>query len=134
MKLDIGYEFKDEKLLVRALTHASAVGGRGNHNETLEFFGDSVMDLYAASKLMALLPEARENTLAQRRSQLTCDEAMTALARKAGLETALIIGRSVQAPSPRMLADAMEAVLGAAFIDGGFAAIKAIDERLGLVR
>lgn len=134
MKIDIGYEFKDQRLLVRALTHSSAVGGRGEHNEVIEFFGDSVMDLYTASRLMALMPDARENTLAQRRSQLTCDEAMTALARKAGLERALIVGRSIQQISPRMLADAMEAVLGAAFLDGGFPALKAIDDRLGLVR
>jgi ribonuclease-3 len=133
MTIDIGYEFKDARLLTRALTHSSAVGGHGEHNETLEFFGDSIMDAYTASRLMALMPEARENVLAQRRSQVTCDAAMTALALKAGINQALIVGRSISQPSPRMLADAMEAVLGAAFIDGGFAALKAIDSHLGMV-
>lgn len=132
--IDIGYEFKDRRLLVRALTHVSAVRGRGGHNETIEFLGDSVVDLYTASRLMVLMPDAREGTLAQRRSELTSDARMAELGRKAGLDRVLIVGNSVKQVSARMVADAMEAVIGAAFLDGGFPAVRAIDERLGLVR
>lgn len=131
MKIDIGYEFKDVRLLVRALTHRSA---SREHNEEIEWFGDSVMDLYVASRLMALMPGARESTLSKRRSEVTCDRAMTELARRAGLDKALVVGNSVKEVSPRLLADAMEAVIGAAFLDGGFTAVKAIDEHLGLVK
>lgn len=131
MKIDIGYEFKDTRLLVRALTHRSA-----DHcnNETLEFFGDSVLDLYAASRLMALMPDARENTLASKREQFTCEKALHTAALRAGLKDAMILGKSLPEPSPRLLASAMEAVIAAAYIDGGFPAVRAIDEKIGLVR
>lgn len=134
MTINIGYEFKDASLLTRALTHVSAVGGKGAHNETLEFFGDSVLDLYIASRLMALMPDTRENVLADRRSRLTCEDSLYQVAQRARLSDGLIAGQSIREPSPRMLADAMEAVIGAAFLDGGFPAIRAIDEALGLVR
>lgn len=133
MTIDIGYEFKDNALLVRALTHSSAVGCRGAHNETLEFLGDSILDMYVASRLIALMPDARENILAGRRAWLVRTDAMTEAALRAGLDRALIFGRSVSAPSPRMLADAFEALVAAAFLDGGFAAVKAITDRVGLV-
>lgn len=132
--IDIGYEFKDVSLLTRALTHVSAVGGKGAHNETLEFFGDSTLDLYIASRLMALMPDARENQLADKRARLTCEDALFKAAQRARLGDGLVMGRSLKEPSPRMLADAMEAVIGAAFLDGGFPAVRAIDEHIGLVR
>ncbi len=130
--IDIGYKFKDITLLRRALTHSSAVGGRGQHSELLELLGDSVLDLYTCAKLLAVMDDARDGAISMRRAQLICEPALAAVAKRAGIDRALIVGKNV-VPTTRMLADAFEAVCGAAYLDGGLQAVKTIDNHVGIV-
>ncbi len=122
----IGHRFKDPDLLERALTHASVRGGKTDRgdNERLEFIGDRVLGLAIAEVLNGQHPEATEGELARRYNRLVRGEACAKVSRSIGLGEHLILSESEADSGGRekttILADAVEAVLGAVFLDGGF--------------
>ena len=126
----LGYTFRDEALLRRALTHPSA--GKED-NQRLEFLGDAVLQFIMSEKLYAAHPEDREGALTHRRALLVCEAAQSPIAREAGIGEALRMDRGEELTGgrekPSVLCDAMEAVLAAVYLDGGMEAAKAVVER-----
>jgi len=122
----LGYRFESRELLERALTHASVRSGRGGRsdNERLEFVGDRVLALAVVEMLCEFFPEASEGDLARRFNLLVRGEACAAVARELHLGAHLIMGDGEAESGGRgkdtILADAMEAVLGAIFLEAGF--------------
>ena len=127
----IGYRFKDTDLLVRALTHRSHSAG---HNERLEFLGDSVVNCAVALALYRKFPALTEGELSRLRASLVSQPSLAGIAKSHDFGTYLRLGegevRSGGARRPSMLADAVEAVVGAALLDGGFDAATTIVETL----
>ncbi len=128
------YTFVDEGLLTEALTHASWSNEHGGpNNERLEFLGDAVLQLCVTSLLVARFPHAGEGELSRLRQQFVRTEALAGVGRGLGLGPALRFGRgeaaSGGADRPRNLAGATEAILGAAFADGGLEVARAIVHR-----
>ncbi len=119
----LGYEFSAPQLLQRALTHRSYSQA---HNERLEFLGDSVLNCVIAAHLYDAYPDLPEGALSRLRSNLVNQQTLFRLAQQLDLGPCLRLGegerRSAGAQRPSMLADALEAVFGAIFLDGGFAA------------
>lgn len=133
----LGWPVKDVKLLEQALTHASFRGGRkqsNDDNERLEFLGDRVLGLVIAAYLHASMPHIREGDLARRFNRLVCGESCAKVAREIDLGRYLILSESEAQNGGRnkdtILADAMEAVLGAVFLDAGFDAAQTVVEKL----
>ncbi len=132
----IGHKFTDKSLLDSALTHSSwANENEGvTHNERQEFLGDAVLELCVSSFLFSVFPDAREGDLTRMRSRLVSTSSLAGLARGLGLECRLRLGKGEESQGGRqrdaILADALEAVLGAVFEDGGFAAAFGVVERL----
>ena len=131
--LRIGYRFNDLELLRRALTHRShgAV-----HNERLEFLGDSVVNCVVALELYGKFPRLSEGDLSRLRANVVNQQSLASVAQRFAFGTELQLGegelRSGGARRPSMLADAVEAVVGAVFLDGGFeAAHKVVRMLLG---
>lgn len=127
----LGYPFRDPGLLRQALTHRS----HGfPHNERLEFLGDSVLNCVVARELYHALPEAPEGDLSRIRAHLVNQQTLAGLAGGLGLGELVLLGegevRSGGRRRPSILANALEAVLGAVFIDGGFAAAEGVVGRL----
>jgi ribonuclease III len=136
LETKLGYRFKDPAMLERALTHASVRGGkveRGD-NERLEFIGDRVLGLAIAEVLNGQHPEANEGELARRYNRLVRGEACARVARAIGLGAHLILSDSEADSGGRekttILADAIEALLGAVFLDGGFDKSKTVVRKL----
>ncbi|HLK25163.1 MAG TPA: ribonuclease III [Caulobacteraceae bacterium] len=127
----LGHAFKDRNLLDRALTHASVSGRRAGvrDNEALEFLGDRVIGLLAAERLAELYPEATEGALSLRLSALVSGKACAAVAEAAGVGEALRLAggetRGGGRTRPSILADAIEAVLAALYLDAGLPAARA---------
>ncbi len=126
----IGHRFADPGLLEEAVTHASANrGGSGAaHNERLEFLGDRVLGLLAAETLVARDPSWREGELSRRLAALVSGPPCAAAAREIDLGPALRLavgGRE----NPRILGDAMEALIAAVYLDGGLVAARRLFER-----
>ncbi len=117
----LGYRFQDESLLELALTHRSA---GSQSNERLEFLGDSVLGLVVAEAVHASHPEADEGTLSRLRARLVRRETLEAVAREIALGDLLRLGpgelRSGGHRRGSILANALEAVFGAVFIDAGW--------------
>ena len=132
----IGHTFATPNLLVEALTHRSHVhehGGPGVHsNERLEFLGDAVLALISAHLLYELLPSAQEGELTAMRAALVRTSTLAELARRLDLGPALRLGRGEDATGGRqrdlLLASALEALVGAVFVDGGLDAARAFME------
>jgi ribonuclease-3 len=118
-----GYRFSHPHLLRQALTHRSH---SADHNERLEFLGDAVLNCVIAAELFRLYPEMPEGDLSRVRASLVNGQNLSVLANDLGLGARLHLGegelRSGGAQRPSMLANAVEAVIGAIFLDGGFAA------------
>lgn len=119
----LGYHFSNLDLLQRALTHASA--GDANY-ERLEFLGDRVLGLVVADILYNTFPHEKEGVLARRHSALACTETLSKIA--TGLDVSLIVNASQAerasggVTQENLLADCMEAVIGAVFLDSGYGA------------
>jgi len=117
----LGYRFRNAALLEVALTHRSAAGG---NNERLEFLGDAVLGLAMSEALYVAHPEADEGTLSRLRARLVRRETLEELARELGLGDLLRLGtgelRSGGHHRASILANSLEAVLGAIFLDGGW--------------
>ena len=127
----IGYTFKDDKLLVAAVTHRSA---KGENNERLEFLGDAVLGYVIAQWLFESVPDAKEGELSRRRAGLVKKETLAILARSLNLGDYLQLGSGELKTGgfrrDSILADAMEAVLGAIVLDSGFDACQGIIHQL----
>ena len=120
----LDYQFKDDRLLDIALTHTSAVPGDAarSSNERLEFLGDRVLGLVIAQELLKRFETEREGGLAPRLNGLVNRQFCADRARDIGLQESLIVdaaGRAGSGPKESLLADAMEAVIGAVYLDGG---------------
>jgi len=127
----IGYRFKDAALLRLALTHRS----HGSpHNERLEFLGDSLLNCIVADALYRRFPQLSEGELSRARALIVQQQALFERADALGLGSMLLLGegevRSGGSTRPSMLADALEAVIGAVHLDGGFGAACGVVERL----
>jgi ribonuclease-3 len=123
----IGYSFGDRALFAEALTHRSYANERPEvlpDNERLEFLGDAVLDLVISQYLMANLPEAPEGELTRIRAEVVALPSLERLARSLELGNCLLLGRGEERSGGRdkasLLADALEALFGAIFTDGGF--------------
>jgi ribonuclease-3 len=127
----LGYSFKDADLLLRALTHRSH---SAIHNERLEFLGDSVVNCAVALALFRKFPALSEGELSRLRASLVSQPSLAAIAAAHDFGGYLRLGegelKSGGSRRPSMLADAVEAVVGAAFLDGGFDAADAVVQRL----
>lgn len=127
----LGHRFRDPQLLALALTHRSA--GAAN-NERLEFLGDGLLNFVVAEALFRARPQAEEGDLSRLRANLVCEDSLARLAEGIGLGDLLLLGggtlRSGGFRRAPILADALEAVLGAVFLDGGFDAGRAVCEKV----
>jgi len=119
------YRFQDASLLQQALTHRSA---SNRNNERLEFLGDAVLDFVVSEVVYQARPEASEGDLSKLRASLVKDESLAELALQLGLGEHLILGSGERKSGGQrrgsILADALEAIFGAVFLDSGFEAAK----------
>lgn len=127
----LGHRFADEKLLRTALTHRSF--GTPN-NERLEFLGDGILDCVIAAELYRRFPEMPEGDLSRLRANLVRQDSLHRLALQLEIGAVLRLGegelKSGGAQRPSILADALEALFGAIYLDAGFAAAAAVVLRL----
>lgn len=125
------HRFSDPKLLARALTHRSA---SADHNERLEFLGDSVLNLAVSALLFDRLKAMPEGDLSRVRANLVKQDTLHRLAVDLGLSAVLRLGegeaRSGGHKRPSILADALEAVIGAVHLDAGYGVAEALVRRL----
>lgn len=127
----LGHDFKNPQLLIQALTHRS----HGSlNNERLEFLGDSVLNLAIADQLYQRYPKLPEGDLSRLRASLVKESTLAEIAVALNIGDSLQLGegelKSAGWRRPSVLADAMEAIIGAAYIDGGFAASQQLVGRL----
>jgi ribonuclease-3 len=131
LREQLSYEARDPSLFRAALTHRSATGA---NNERLEFLGDAVINLLIAQALYAAYPQANEGDLSRLRSRLVSAEPLAQIAQGIGLGDALQMGagelKSGGFRRESILADALEALCGAIFLDQGLAAVQPVVERL----
>jgi ribonuclease III len=127
----LGHRFGRPELLRQALTHRSH---SSPHNERLEFLGDSVLDCVVATLLYDRFGDLREGDLSRRRSNLVRQESLARIAQTLDLGRFLHLGegelKSGGSRRPSILADALEALLGAVYLDAGFETARAVIERL----
>lgn len=127
----LGYAFRDPALLDAALTHRSA--GKRNY-ERLEFLGDAMLNFAVAVLLFREYPDADEGDLSRYRAALVSGESLAAVAAQLGLGEQLRLGggelKTGGFRRSSILADALEALFGAIYLDGGVAAASAVIERL----
>ena len=120
----LNYQFKNNRLLEEALTHSSASKSSKSNNERLEFLGDRVLGLVIAEELLRLNPHSTEGQIATYYNFLVKKETCALLAKEIGLENILTLGKSVTRATARqknkILGNAIEALIGAIFLDGGF--------------
>ena len=134
----LGYTFQNKALLENALTHSSyANENRERHlpdNERLEFLGDSILGFVVAEYLYRNFPDKPEGELTRIRADLVCERNLAEAAATIELGTFLKLGHGEEQSGGRtrdsIVSDAMESVIAASFMDGGFAAAKEIIDRL----
>ena len=126
LRTQLGYTFRQPDLLRQALTHRSA---RSSHNERLEFVGDAVLNCVIGVALFERFRALPEGDLSRVRAALVNQDTLARVARTLGLGKEIELGegelKSGGADRPSILADALEAVFGAVFLDGGFDAARA---------
>ena len=128
----ISYSFKDKRLLEEALTHSSLnlTGPRGERfdNERLEFVGDAILDAVIGAELFECLPDAQEGVFTKLRAMIVCEDGNAGAASRLSLSDFLRMGRGEEKTGGRerksISSDALEAVIGAVYEDGGFEAAK----------
>ena len=133
----LGYIFRDKKLLENALTHSSYANERRDgrqDNERLEFLGDSILGFVVAGFLYRLYPDKPEGDLTRIRADLVCERNLARCAAKVELGKYLLLGHGEDLAGGRqrdsIVSDAMESVIAASYLDGGFEAAKGIIDRL----
>ena len=130
LEAEIGYHFHNISLLQNALTHSSYANERWHNsllsNERLEFLGDSVLGMLVAEYLFRNFPDRPEGELTRMRADMVCEQTLAAAAERIGLGTHLLLGHGEEQGGGRtrssILADAMESVIAACFLDGGIEA------------
>lgn len=128
----IGYHFKNKHYLTQALTHSSYANekklGKLGSNERLEFLGDAVLELISSDYLYARFTQIPEGELTKKRASLVCEPSLAYCAREFGLPQFLLLGKGEDITGGRnrdsIVSDATEALLGAIYLDGGFANAK----------
>lgn len=134
----LGYHFRNPALLAEALNHSSYANEHRtahlNSNERLEFLGDSVLGFVTAESLFQRHPELPEGYLTRIRAALVCEQSLYEVARKLDLGQYLMLGRGEESGGGRervsILADAVEAVFAAVYLDGGMDAATDLIQRL----
>ena len=137
----IGYRFKNIQLLQNALTHSSYANERWHNsllsNERLEFLGDSVLGMLVAEYLYRNFPDRPEGELTRMRADMVCEQTLAAAANKLGIGEHLLLGHGEERFGGRtrnsILADAMESVIAACFLDGGLNAALTVVQKFILV-
>jgi len=132
----IGYRFRNIQLLRNALTHSSYANERWHNsllsNERLEFLGDSILGMLVAEYLYRSFPDRPEGELTRMRADMVCEHTLAAVANKIGLGQHLLLGHGEERLGGRsresILADAVESVIAACFLDGG------VEAALGFVK
>ena len=128
----IGYHFKEPKLLRQAMCHSSYANERHMdrllNNERLEFLGDAVLELITSEFLYQTYPKMPEGEATRTRASIVCEQTLALCARELGLGAFLLLGKGEDLTGGRerdsVTSDAMEALLGAIYLDGGFASAK----------
>ena len=137
LEVAIGYRFQNIQLLQNALTHSSYANERWHNsllsNERLEFLGDSVLGMLVAEYLYHNFPNRPEGELPRMRADMVCEQTLAAAANRIGLGSHLLLGHGEEQGGGRhrnsILADAMESVIAACFLDGGIeAALKVVQQ------
>lgn len=142
VETNFGYTFKNKDLLLEAITHKSFYYETGkllkSYNERLEYLGDTVLNLLISDFLYHNFPDAEEGPLSQRRAAIVSEEGLAAVAQILQLEEVLLLGKGEKLltinKKNRMLSCALEALIGAIYIDGGFEAIKDVLKKVFLPR
>ncbi len=123
----LNYQFKDPALLIKALTHSSFINEtrkKMESNERLEFLGDAVISLAVTHILMDKLPEAREGEMSKLRASIVSERGLYHIAMDLGIGSLLLLGKGEEKSGGRrkssILADALEAIFGALYLDAGF--------------
>jgi ribonuclease-3 len=129
--------FRSLELLNLALSHrsyANEQGGAVDNNEKLEFFGDSVLGLVVSEYLVLGLPERSEGELAKIKSFVVSEDSLSEIARRLRLDNFVLIGKGEEYSGGRskkaLMADALEAVIGAYYLDSGFKAVRTFIRQL----
>ena len=128
----IGYEFQEPGLLQQALTHSSYANEKRmkkhSDNERLEFLGDAVLEIISSEYLYHQFQDLQEGELTKMRASLVCEQTLANCTRQMQLGDYLLLGRGEDHTGGRkrssILSDALEAVIGAIYLDGGFASAK----------
>jgi len=132
----IGYTFKDAELLERALTHKSYANENRvpYHNERMEFLGDAVLSLVISEHLMKACPDSTEGDLSRLRAAVVSEPALAAVSRDIGLGDYLLLGKGEDQTGGRnkdsLLADCLEALIAAVYLDAGKDAAESLVIRL----
>lgn len=132
----IQYHFKDKSLLVTALTHSSYANerrpskdGKTVNNERLEFLGDAVLEIISSDFLYHRYEKEPEGSLTKMRASLVCEPALARVAAEIGLPSFILLGKGETKTGgrnrPSIMADALEAMIGALYLDGGMEAASA---------
>jgi len=140
LEVAIGYRFKNIMLLQNALTHSSYANEQWHDglksNERLEFLGDSVLGMVVARHLYQTFPDRLEGDLTRMRADMVCENALAKIAQRLDLGKHLLLGNGEEQNGgrnrPSILADAVESVIAACFLDGGMAAAEAFIDRFVL--
>ena len=136
----IGYRFQNITLLQNALAHSSYANERWHNslksNERLEFLGDSILGMVVAEHLYRNFPDRPEGELTRMRADMVCEKALAAIAERIDLGQHLLLGHGEEQGGGRnrdsILADAVESVIAACFLDGGMEAARSFIERVVL--
>ena len=132
LEVSLGYSFQESALLAEAMTHRSYANESHAEdlpdNERLEFLGDAVLDLVISQYLMATLPNSPEGELTRIRAEVVSLPGLARLATSLDIGSCLLLGKGEESSGgrnkPSLLADALEALFGAIFTDGGFESAK----------
>lgn len=137
LEIALAYRFNNQQLLQQAVTHKSFSNEQPDatlHNERLEFLGDAVLELAISEWLFSAYPDLPEGGLTRIRSEVVSETGLAKVARALHMGDGLQLGngeeRSGGRDKPSLLADALEAVLGAVYCDGGFTAVCAVVRKL----
>ena len=137
----IGYKFKNISLLQNALAHSSYANERWHNslmsNERLEFLGDSILGMCVAEYLYRTFPDRPEGELTRMRADMVCEQTLANVAGRIGLGSHLLLGKGEEQGGGRtrnsILADAVESVIAASFLDGGMDAARQFIQKFILV-
>ena len=140
LEIAIGYRFRNITLLQNALAHSSYANERWHDslksNERLEFLGDSILGMVVAEHLYRNYPDRPEGELTRMRADMVCENALAAIAGRIGLGEHLLLGHGEEQTGGRtrnsILADAVESVIAACFLDGGMDAARGFIDRFVL--